>query len=67
MCRKCEWKISSPHTSLWKKSVTFTFVVTGTSISALCSVLAAEGGKVQLSVNGVYCHISSVTLTTAGT
>lgn len=43
--QKCEWKnISNPHTSLWKKSVTFTFVVAGTSISALCSVLA-DGRK----------------------
>lgn len=41
-----EWKnISNPHTSRWKKSVTFTFVVAGTSISALCSVLAIKSKK----------------------
>lgn len=48
--QQCEWKnISNPHTSLWKKSVTFTFVVVETSISALCSVFASEkkGGKRQ--------------------
>lgn len=69
--QKCEWKnISNPHTSLWKKSVTFTFVVAGTSISALCSVLA-DGRKrktTRLSVGCVYCHdyISTVALCGAG-
>lgn len=40
---KCKWclsKISSPHTSRWNKSVTFTLVAAGTSISAFFSVLA---------------------------
>lgn len=62
-CKKqqCKWKnISNPHTSLWKKSVTFTFVVAGTSISALCSVLAIEkkGGKKQS------CHSTVFNVTT---
>lgn len=58
--QKCEWKnISNPHTSLWKKSVTFTFVVAGTSISALCSVLAdGRKGKQQ------GCQLDVFTVTT---
>ncbi len=38
--------------------MTFTFVVAGTSISALCSVLAVRNKeeKTKLSLNSVYCH-----------
>lgn len=62
-----KWKnISNPHTSLWKKSATFTFVVVGTAISAFCSVLAFQGGKktkrsFYTSVLCCHFHISSIT------
>lgn len=69
--QQCEWKdISNPHTSLWKKSATFTFVVVGTSISALCSVLAFEGNKGDVIWHiDAYCHfhISSITWRGGGT
>lgn len=55
--------------------MTFTFVVAGTSISALCSVLAMERkkGKTKLSFYSVYCHnpaerqqaVSSVNITSS--
>lgn len=45
LCGKTSRKISCPHTSRWNKSLTFTLVELGTSISAFCSVLAAQGKK----------------------
>lgn len=62
--QQCEWKdISNPHTSLWKKSLTFTFVEAGTSISALCSVLAGERkSKDNEVIYNVYRHFTSAAL-----